>query len=82
MRLIARDFAAIPGSSCLVERAFSLSARTDSARRGNMEKNKFSGLQRLRGAYADGRLEVQKEVWVALDADFDYCSESTGDEDL
>ena len=62
MHLIARDFAAIPGLSCLVECAFSLSARTDSAHCGNMEKEKFGGLQRLRGAYADGRLEVQKEV--------------------
>ena len=75
MHLIARDYAAIPGSSCLVEQAFSLSARKDSAHRGNMEKKKFGGLQRLRGAYMDGRLEVHKAVWVALDADFDHLSE-------
>ena len=75
MHLIACNYAAIPGSSCLVEQAFSLSARTDSACRGNMEKKKFGGLQRLRGAYADGRLEVHKEVWVALDPDFDHLSE-------
>ena len=74
MCLIARDFAAILGSSCLVEHAFSLSAWTDSACHGNMEK-KFGGLQRLQGTYADGRLEVQKEVWVALDADFDCLTE-------
>ncbi|KAF8234739.1 hypothetical protein L208DRAFT_1260414, partial [Tricholoma matsutake] len=47
MCLIAQDFAAIPGSSGLVEHAFSLSARTDSAHHGNMEKKKFGGLQRL-----------------------------------
>jgi len=40
-----------------------------------MEKKKFGGLQRLQGAYADGRLEVHKEVWVALDPDFDHLSE-------
>jgi len=38
-------------------------------------EEEIGGLQRLRGTYADGRLEVQKEVWVALDADFDCLSE-------
>jgi len=40
-----------------------------------MEKKRFGDLQRLWGAYADGRLEVHKEVWVALDLDFDHLSE-------
>ncbi|KAM6489863.1 Ribonuclease H-like domain containing protein [Amanita muscaria] len=74
LQLIARDYCPIPGSSCLVERSFSLSARTDSARRGQMDKNKFGSLQRLRGAYSDGRLNVHNEAWIALDADFDYNS--------
>jgi len=47
MCLIACEYAAIPGLSCLAEWAFSLSARTDSACCGNMEKKKFGGLQRL-----------------------------------
>jgi len=40
-----------------------------------MDKKKFGGLQRLQGAYMDGMLEVHKEVWVALDLDFDHLSE-------
>ena len=79
MREIARNYLAIPGSSCLVEHAFSLSARTDTARRGQIEKMKFGGLQRLRGAYSDGRLQACKEAWMAIDADFDYNSD---DEDI
>ena len=75
MRLIACDYVAIPGSSCLVEQAFLLSAQMDSAHCRNMEKKKFGGLQRLWGAYTDGRLEVHKEVWVSLDPDFDHLSE-------
>ena len=74
MHLITCNYVAILGSSCLVEQAFSLSSRIDSAHCGNMDKKKFGGLQRLWGAYGDGRLEVHKEVWVALDPDFDHLS--------
>jgi len=75
MHLITCNYVAIPGSSCLVEWAFLLSAQMDSAHCGNMEKKKFGGLQRLWGAYADGRMEAHKEVWVALELDFDHLSE-------
>ncbi|KIL60192.1 hypothetical protein M378DRAFT_84140, partial [Amanita muscaria Koide BX008] len=74
MRHIARDFLPIPASSCFIERAFSLSARTDSARRGQMVKTRFGSIQRLRNGYSEGRLQVANEVWVALDASFDYDS--------
>ena len=68
--MMARDYLAIPGSSASIERAFSYAARTDSPRRGAMLDSRFGGLQRLRDAYSDGRLEAVSEAWVVLDADF------------
>jgi len=51
MHLISHDYVAIPGSSYIVEQAFSLSAQTDSVWCGNIEKKMLGGLQRLWGAY-------------------------------
>ena len=51
IRLMARDYMAIPGSTCLAERSFSMSARTDDVRRRQMDGVKFGSLQRLRSAY-------------------------------
>jgi hypothetical protein len=61
----------IPASSCLAERSFSMSARTDDVRRRQMRSEKFGVLQRLRAAYRDGRLEAVKESWMEIDPDFD-----------
>ena len=70
MRLMARDYMAIPGSTCLAERSFSMSARTDDVRRRQMGGEKFGALQRLRSAYRDGRLEAIQEAWMEIDPDF------------
>jgi hypothetical protein len=66
---LARDYLAIPASTCLAERSFSMSARTDDCRRRQMG-DKFGGLQRLRSAYRDGRLEAINEAWMEIDPDF------------
>ena len=55
---------AIPGSTCLAERSFSMSAWTDDVRRRQIDSNKFGALQRLRSAYQDGRLEAVNEAWM------------------
>jgi hypothetical protein len=69
--MMARDYLAIPGSTCLAERSFSLSGRTDEARQRQMDAERFGAIQRLRGAYRDGRLEAYKEAWFEIDPDFD-----------
>ncbi|KIL54113.1 hypothetical protein M378DRAFT_43589, partial [Amanita muscaria Koide BX008] len=56
VRMMARDYIGIPGSTCLAERSFSMSARTDDTRRRHMGSKRFEALQHLRGAYRDGRL--------------------------
>lgn len=69
--MMARDYLPIPGSSCLAERAFSLSGRTDDPRRRQMTAERFGAIQRLRGAYRDGRLEPFNEAWLDLEPNFD-----------
>ena len=56
LRLVARDYLAIPASSCIAERSFSLSGCTDNPRRGQLKKTKFGGLQKICAGYLDGRL--------------------------
>jgi hypothetical protein len=68
---MARDYLAIPGSTCLAERSFSLSGRTDEARRRNIDADRFGAIQRLWGAYWDGRLEAHQEAWLEYNPDFD-----------
>jgi len=68
---MARDYMAIPASSCLAERSFSMSACTDDVCRRQMGSEKFGSLQRLRAAYRDGRLEAAQEDWMDIDANFD-----------
>jgi hypothetical protein len=69
---MAQDYLAIPASSALIERAFSMSARTDDPRRRKMGKVKFGLIQRLRDAYREGRLDAVREAWVELEPDFDF----------
>jgi hypothetical protein len=71
---MARDYLAIPGSSALAERSFSLSGRTDDPRRRQMDAEKFGAIQRLRGAYRDGRLKAREEAWLEIDPDFNFDS--------
>jgi hypothetical protein len=70
MRLMARDYMAIPALSCLAERSFLMSACTDDVHRRQMGSEKFGALQRLCAAYHDGRLEAVKESWMEIDPDF------------
>ena len=67
---MARDYMAIPGSTCLAERSFSMSARTDNVRRRQIDGDKFGALQRLQSAYQDGRLEAVNEAWMEINPDF------------
>ena len=69
---MARDYMAIPASSCLAERSFSMSARTDDVRRRQIGSKKFGALQRLRAAYRDGCLKAAQEAWMDIDADFNF----------
>ena len=68
--MMARDYLAIPGSSCLAERAFSLSGRTDDPQCRQMTAERFGTIQRLRGAYRDGRLEPFRDAWMDVEAEF------------
>jgi len=67
---------AIPASSCLAERSFSMSARTDDVRRHQMGSEKFGALQRLRAAYRDGRLEAVKESWMEIGPNFNVDTDA------
>lgn len=70
LRLMGRDYLAIPATTCIAERSFSLSARTDDPRRRQMQKIKFGGLQKLRAGYMDGRLKVDEEIMKKYIGDF------------
>ena len=41
---MARDYLAIPATSCITERSFSLSGQTDDPQWGQLKKAKFGGL--------------------------------------
>jgi hypothetical protein len=69
---MARDYLAIPATTCIAERSFSLSARTDDPRRRQIEKTKFGGLQKLRAGYMDGRLSAEGEILKKYIGDFDF----------
>ena len=69
---MACDYLAIPGSSCLAECSFSMSAWTDDVQRRQMDGEKFGDLQRLRSAYHDGHLETLNEAWMEIDPDFEW----------
>jgi hypothetical protein len=72
---MARDYLAIPATSCIAERSFSLSGRTDDPRRGRMKKIKFGGLQKIRAGYLDGRLSVEGEIMQQYVGDFNFDDE-------
>ena len=73
--MMARDYLAIPATTCIAERSFSLSARTDAPRRRQMKKAKFGALQKLRAGYQDGRLSVESEVMKKYISDFNFDDE-------
>jgi hypothetical protein len=72
---MARDYLAIPATTCIAKRSFSLSARTDDPRRRQMKKTKFGGLQKLRAGYLDGCLSVEGEIMEKYIGDFDFNDE-------
>lgn len=76
---MARDYLAIPATTCIAERSFSLSARTDDPRRRQMKKTIFGGLQKLRAGYMDGRLSAEGEVMKRYIGDFDFNDEDYTD---
>jgi hAT family C-terminal dimerisation region len=69
---MARDYLAVPATSCIAERSFSMSARTDDPHRGHMHQLKFGGLQKLRAGYLDGRINVDSEIMKKYIGDFDF----------
>jgi len=69
---MARDYLAIPATSCIAERSFSLSARTNDPQRRQMKKGQFGGLQKLRAGYMDGRLSVDGDIMKKYIDDFDF----------
>jgi hypothetical protein len=72
LRLMAHDYLAIPATSCIAERSFSLSGHTDDPRRGRMKKIKFQGLQKIQAGYLDGWLSVEGEIMQKYVGDFDF----------
>ena len=72
---MVRDYLAIPATTCIAERSFSLSARTDDPRRRRMKKIKFGGLQKLRAGYLDGRLSAEGEIMNKYIGDFTFDDE-------
>ena len=69
---MARDYLAIPATSCIAECSFSMSARTDDPRRGHMHQLKFGSLQKLHAGYLDGRINVDSEIIKKYIGDFDF----------
>ena len=76
---MARDYLAIPATTCIAERSFSLSGRTDDPRRGRMNHVKFGGLQKLRAGYMDGQLSVEDEVMKKYIRDFTFDDDEYSD---
>ena len=76
---MARDYLAIPATTCIAEHSFSMSARTDDPRRGRMQKLKFGGLQKLRAGYLDGRIDVDSEIMRRYIGDFNFNEDDYAD---
>ena len=76
---MARDYLAIPATTCIAEHSFSLSGRTDDPRRGRMNHVKFGGLQKIRAGYMDGRLSAEDEVMKKYIGDFTFDDDEYSD---
>ena len=77
--MMAHDYMAIPGSTCLTKWSFLMSACTDDARQHAMHADRFGGLQRLRSAYRDHCLQAHNEVWLKTDSDMDFDIDTEGE---
>jgi hypothetical protein len=67
---MARDYLAIPATTCIAEHLFSLSGCTDDPRRGQLKKNKFGDLQKICTGYVDGQLDVEGDIMMKYLGDF------------
>jgi len=72
--MMARDYLAIPATTCIAECSFSLSACTDDPQCQQIKKAKFGGLQKLCVGYMDGWLSVDDEIMKKYIGDFDFDS--------
>jgi hypothetical protein len=70
--MMARDYLAIPATTCIAECSFSLLARTNNPQHQQMKKIKFGGLQKLCAGYMDRRLSMDGEVMKKYIGDFDF----------
>lgn len=76
---MARDYLAISATTCMAERSFSLSKRTDNPLHRTMKEKKFGGLQKLRAGYLDGRIDPDSAILKKYMGDFVYKSDSDSD---
>ena len=72
---MACDYLAIPATSCIAERLFSLSGHTDDPRWGQLKKAKFGGLQKIWAEYLDGQLNVEGDIMENYLGDFNFDDE-------
>jgi hypothetical protein len=72
---MACDYLEIPATSCIAERSFFLSGRTNESRQGQLKKTKFGGLQKIRAGYLDGRLNVEGDIMENYIGDFTFDDE-------
>jgi hypothetical protein len=80
--MMARDYLAIPATTCIAERSFSFSKRTDAHQRRRLGKVKFGSLQKLRAGYTDGRLDADLELMRKNHGDFHFDPDDwSSDED-
>ena len=66
------DYLAIPATSCIAKRLFSMSGCTDDPCRGSMHPLKFGGLQKLHVGYLNGQINVDSEIMIKYICDFDF----------
>ena len=76
---MACDYLAIPATTCIAERTFSMSARTDNPRRRGIKAPKFGGLQKLCAGYLDGHINVDHEIMKKYMGDFDFNEDDYSD---
>jgi hypothetical protein len=69
---MARDYLAIPATTCIAERSFSLSAHTNDPQRRQMTKLWFASIQKLRAGYMDGRLKAEDSIVKRYMGDFTF----------
>jgi hAT family C-terminal dimerisation region len=77
--LMARDYLAIPATTCIAEHSFLLSGRTDDPRQRQMNHAKCGGLQKLCAGYLDGQLSTEDQVMQKYIGDFSFNDDDYSD---